>query len=429
MDLYPEKNMGMAMVILYNKPKHLNMKFLIILLPAILLYLTASAQYATDTFDQYTLLRLDSITTEGPQKHFMFNRFGDNWFASLSAGGQVYFGDEDGMKSLGEPITPTFEFSVGKWIHPVLAFRARVGGGKIKGYSTGTIPPIGDGYIVDGPDADSLYTQKWNQVFVDAEVMLDMSNIFGGYKRERFYSVITYVGAGMNFARHQRTKVDPDRVASFNAGIINRFRLGGSFDINIEFKGTQVNQTFDREQTLKFWEGYGAIVAGITCRIGKSGDRLFRKGRDTRTTVNRYYQTTSPAPAVVPPVAEVITKEVIIDEQRTLLLATPVAVFFELDKSVILNRAKVNINFVADVIKKSNGAKFRLIGSADSYTATPAYNQQLSMRRCEAVRDWLVNEYGVNPDQLILDPIGGIDRYRPPYVNRMVIIKQEEMKE
>ncbi|NML37259.1 hypothetical protein HHL17_08610 [Chitinophaga sp. G-6-1-13] len=261
------------------------MKHLLTLLASILIFNVVAGQQNPDSSGDYVLHRLAIPTTEeAQQQHYMFNGFWDNWFASLSGGGQVYFGDEDGLRPLGDRITPTFEFAAGKWIHPVFGLRARVGGGDIKGYSTGTIPQIGHGYTKGGPSENHIYLQKWSQIFVDGEIMFDLSNIFNGYKRERVYSVITYVGVGMNSALYQPKKIDPDRVASCDLGIINRFRIAKYFDVNLELKGTRVDQTFDREQTLKYWEGYVAVIAGITYRFGEAGDRLFRKCHNSGPT-------------------------------------------------------------------------------------------------------------------------------------------------
>ena len=43
---------------------------------------------------------------------FVTNRFWDNWFISISAGGQVYFGEFDSKEDFGRRITPTFDFSM-----------------------------------------------------------------------------------------------------------------------------------------------------------------------------------------------------------------------------------------------------------------------------------------------------------------------------
>ena len=59
---------------------------------------------------------------------FVTNRFWDNWFISVGAGGQIYFGEYDSKTDFGKRLTPAFDLSVGKWFMPTLGARAQVGG-------------------------------------------------------------------------------------------------------------------------------------------------------------------------------------------------------------------------------------------------------------------------------------------------------------
>jgi len=89
-------------------------------------------QKRTDTLDypnEKVIVETDSTTTTYPGTRFMYNTFWQNWFISAAAGGQVYFGDEDQMKPLGKRITATYEAAFGKWVHPAIALRFKMGGG------------------------------------------------------------------------------------------------------------------------------------------------------------------------------------------------------------------------------------------------------------------------------------------------------------
>jgi len=356
----------------------------------------------------------------------MFNSFWDNWFASAGAGGQVYFGDEDVIKPLGKRITATYEAAVGKWIHPAIGLRAKLGGGVVKGYSTGKLPTIGHSLIVGNPDADGIFTQRWHQLYVEMDLLVDLGNAIGGYKRDRFYAPIVFIGGGAAFAQNQ-PEHNGDRSAILSFGVINKFRLTKYFDANLEIKNSIVDQTYDREQSQKYYESFLAVTAGITYHFGEPGIWAFNKGAGAKVVVQR---TLTHIPTI--PVKERSTDTVIRQEtvrevlvEKKLVLTHPMAIFFELDKADISDRAMVNLAFVADIIKSSKGARFRLVGSADKKTATPAHNKVLSDRRCIAVRDYLVKVLVVDPDQLVMAPIGGIDRFKPDRVNRAVIISQE----
>ena len=70
----------------------------------------------------------------------------------------------------------------------------------------------------------------------------------------------------------------------------------------------------------------------------------------------------------------------------------------------------------------SDTLEFYVLGAADSLTGSKRHNDWLSEHRCQAARDALVKTYGVNPNQLILVPMGGITAYEPKEVNRMAMV-------
>ena len=82
---------------------------------------------------------------------------------------------------------------------------------------------------------------------------------------------------------------------------------------------------------------------------------------------------------------------------------------FIVDRWDLLSREKVNLQSVADIMKSTPSVKYLLCGYADKQTATPSHNLMLSKNRVEAVYNFLVNELGVNPDQLVTDYKGGVD--------------------
>lgn len=61
------------------------------------------------------------------------NRFWNNWFISLGAGGQVYFGDHDKQIDLKKRIAPALDVAVGKWFTPGIGVRIMYSGLKSKG--------------------------------------------------------------------------------------------------------------------------------------------------------------------------------------------------------------------------------------------------------------------------------------------------------
>jgi len=405
-----------------------------LLIIGLLMSVSAMGQKRTDTVaypNEKLIIETDSLTTVKPAGGYMFNGFWDNWFVAGGIGAQVFWGNENDLKPMGKRITPTYEGSVGKWVHPYYGFRGKMGGGEIKSFSTGTLPVQGrKSLIVGGPDEHGVYNMKWHHLYGEVDFMVDLMNIIGGYKPDRFYSAIPYVGAGLDFV-HDQPKHDADRSATGVLGVINRFRISRSFDANLEFRGALVKQTFDRQVSGVDFEALSTLSVGIAWRIGSGGKRPFRQATNISTIVER--RLVGEIPLRKDSIVR-LNRDSIVQVIRDSIagtrhvLAGPVAIFFEKNKSDITGASKVNLAFIADIIKGSGGAKFMLTGSADSYTATPDYNLQLSVRRSKAVKDYLTQVLMVDPAQLILDPVGGIDRYNPAYVNRVVIIRQEDVQ-
>ncbi|MHA4809105.1 OmpA family protein [Flavitalea flava] len=407
--------------------------FAALILSGSLLSGSAIGQKRADTLqypNEKVIVETDSSIKFSQGGRYNFNRFWDNWFVTAGAGGQIFFGNEDGLKPVGKRITATYELSVGKWVHPALGFRVKIGGGPVKGYSSGKLTSIGHSLIVGGADADGIFTQKWNQFYGELDFLVDLNNAIGGYKRERLYSAVFYAGVGIAKASDQ-PKNDGDRTAMATLGLLNRFRVAKNFDLNLEIKNAFVDHTYDREESNKNFETFLGVTAGITYRFGQAGDRLFKKPISSVTAIQSSYNHLPAIPAREPArERDTLIQPEIIREKETVVekkvtLTQPIAVFFELGSSTITGTAKVNLSFAADVIKSSGGARFRLIGSADRATATPKYNQALSTRRSNSVRDYLVKILMVDPGQLIIEPRGGIDQYSPTKVNRTVIIRQD----
>ena len=121
------------------------------------------------------------------------NRFGANWFISGGVGAQMYFGDNDGKADFGKRLAPALDIAVGKWFTPGIGLRVAYNGLQAKGAT-----PYANGPLVDGGQySNGYYKEKWNVVNLHGDVLLNLTNMFCGYKEDRLYSFIPYVGAGV----------------------------------------------------------------------------------------------------------------------------------------------------------------------------------------------------------------------------------------
>ena len=100
------------------------------------------------------------------------------------------------------------------------------------------------------------------------------------------------------------------------------------------------------------------------------------------------------------------TKEVITTKE---FVTYPHFVNFAINKTEVTDQEKVNLQYVADMIKSVPDKKFSVVGYADKQTGTNERNAQLAKDRAQNVYNVLTKQYGVKASQLTLDSKGGVD--------------------
>lgn len=112
--------------------------------------------------------------------------------------------------------------------------------------------------------------------------------------------------------------------------------------------------------------------------------------------------------------------------EKNTVATFPYLVNFVINKTDVVNREKVNLQAVADMIKATPGKKYNVVGYADAQTGNAEGNAQLAQSRAQNVYDILVNQYGVSRDSLVLDSKGGVDNmyYDDAQLSRSVIISE-----
>ena len=77
----------------------------------------------------------------------------------------------------------------------------------------------------------------------------------------------------------------------------------------------------------------------------------------------------------------------------------PTDLLFEYDSSTLKPAAAESLAKLGTLISRNAGATFRIEGHTDSF-GTDAYNQELSVRRAEEVKEWLQKNMGISPDRI-----------------------------
>lgn len=367
---------------------------------------------------------IDVQSKGGP---YITNRFFDNWFISVGGGVQVYFGENDSHGSFGKRLAPALDVSVGKWITPAVGVRMQYSGLQAKGWSYGLEP------YSKGVAEDNFYKEKFSTLNLHADVLWNISNAISGYREDRFWDFIPYVGFG--WARSWANDRHKNEIAG-TVGLLNNMRISNAFDINLEVKMMVVNQRFDHVVRGHAFEAMGTVTAGITYNFPVRG---FKRASDIIVvddntqfinTINDLQNQLAKAQAAREALAKQLAAEQA-KEAKVIKEMYPVlpdlAIFFEIGRAKISDKEMINIGYIADVIKKVPDKKFILFASADKETGTPAFNQKLSEKRGNAVFEVLTKKFGINPDQLKIQAVGSSDqRFTGAPLNRVVVIEDNE---
>ena len=369
------------------------------------------------------------IDVQGQKGPYVTNGFWDNWFISAGGGVQVYFGQSDTYGDFGKRISPALDVSLGKWITPSTGVRLQYSGLKAKGWTHGLLP-----YSDGRADAKGYYKESFNTMNLHADFLWNMSNAIGG-ERDRFWNVIPFAGVG--WARSSANSTHKDEIA-FTVGLLHNWRLSDALDMNIEMKSMLVNQRFALSDGPKGANALGSLTVGLTYKFGKRG---FQRASDLIVVEDntRYVEQIAALESMLAKaeqkrlqlLQQLEDRNDELTEERSIEVPVPVmpelAIFFEIGKAKLTDKAMINIGYLADAIKQFPNKKFILFASADKETGTPEFNMQLSKKRGDAVYNALVDKFGVDPGQLTVQAVGSQEqKYDGAQLNRVVVIEDEE---
>lgn len=348
------------------------------------------------------------------------NRFGSNWFLSGGVGAQMYFGDNDSKADFGKRISPALDITVGKWFTPGLGLRVAYNGLQAKGAS----PSANELYVKGGTYSNGYYKQKWNIANFHGDVLFNLSNMFCGYNEKRVYSFIPYVGAGLAVSLSE----PHEKNLGLNIGLINRFRLSSALDFNVELRGLLMKNAFGGMGK----EAMGGVTVGLTYKFNKRSWNAVptvpmvpeSQLNDIREKVNSLRGENE---SLKHDLVEARNKkpEVIV-KKEVVSIVPRLIVVFNIGKSNIAKREYMNIETIAKAIKENSAKVYTVTGYADKATGSAEYNMKLSKKRAEAVRDLMVNEFGVSASQLKVDYKGGVGNmfYDSAKLSRVAIVEE-----
>lgn len=383
---------------------------------------------------------------EDPAQGMIFNKFENNWFITVDGGVNVLSTKYDSDMQLKHRIAPAADVQLGKWFSPLIGFRGGFTWLNNKGITNGKnvfgiVRPEKDVVATYNTNNDQLrYETCLNQLGVNFDAMLNVTNWLCGYKPNRFYNFVAYVG-GVSYWGYQHkngndkaldTSVNQNRLG-LRGGVINSINLTNALALSLDLRftgvGSNCNDLGENGRGIIYdnSKNWSAFV-GLTYNFGK-------------TTWN------APIVPVCPPAQDCTPIQARLDDAEARLadcqrkldeclrrpipapvvkecIAPITTVYYTIGSSRV-SRIDANVlRSVAAQMKADTSKKYDICGWADNYTGSEALNARLRTARANAVKAILIRN-GVKADQLNVTTNPG-DRYTGKenvYLDRCVTIQ------
>ena len=364
----------------------------------------------------------DYFKREQPRtKGFVVNGFWDNWEIQGGVGPTFNIGTGSGAS---DAMRVGGFVGVGKWIHPIFGVRMVGEGGQ---------------FCQRMP---SGRTTKWSYLFFHPDIMLDLTNWVGGYKPDRFWNMIVFLGGGVGSSALNSPK---RRTVQFvgDAGVQSRFRAGNAVSVDLTVQYMLADADFRPAPALKSNRFHGlGIFVGATYRFNKRGfERSGISEADAKAmldNVRRSAERAQEAQAAAQAAQAEANKQIkkskqansevrrlegenaaLRDKLQKSALAVPVArtdskspakvkidgkdciglLLYKCGYSVLTADHKAQLNIIAEHIKSTDNKVFCIDGFADKATGSPQANERLARKRARIVADYLIGR-GVEPSRL-----------------------------
>jgi len=380
---------------------------------------------------------------------YLASKLGQNWF--ITADGTVNWWQGSDRNPVGNYMTfngPSFggSLSLGKWITHNIGLRLTYDVNQGQSYIQGRHINLTTINFLYGdnptPDANDYYKTNFMYHNLHGDVIISPVDLIKGYYNpKRFYTPILFVGMGAAcVSEHvfvtQSLLNDEARnfELTFNAGLINNFRLSNALDLNLTlamsgqewhidswYYENGVSSGSPRPRFADF--NYQAAL-GLTWYLlrGRIYELPYNYEKEMKEMENRIKHLEDELANIEPVEIHDTIVQFINTETEGEIVSFPLSIFFNKDSYQLMSRRDlVNLREIANVAMEK-GWKIRLRGSCDSATATPAYNQRLSENRCRKIQMELL-EMGVPEDQMILVPVGGVKELDPTEYDRRVLIE------
>lgn len=360
---------------------------------------------------------------------FVTNSLWDNWEISAGVGMGTALSSGTNLGPKNERLGFEGNFSVAKWLHPVFGARIQLQGGKFNNFH---------------PQYGKL---GWPYLFVHVDAMANLSNWIAGYKEDRIYYAVPFVGMGYMTSNFTSASQDDSHIngslRDFAAtyGLINKFRVSNSFDINLELKGiiaaaaaspaqldglvmmgftasAGVTYRFNQRDFKRGVPGYTAAdIERLNDNVNESRENLAASKSENEELKNLLASSEARAAKAEQKVAEQaaimegLTAErdslqQIVERDMAGYSMTGTTVFFDYGMSILKETDKIRLALIAEQINNdASDRTYCVYGYADMETGSPAGNKRVAENRAKNVYNCLI-QLGVSPERISYQGMG-----------------------
>lgn len=357
---------------------------------------------------------------EDPAQGYTFNRFRDNWFIQAEGGVNVILGQTDKVAKFGDRIAPAFGIQGGKWFSPLMGLRGGItylgqkGAANIDAVERGAYGlEMKNGELKHfEKDGNTYYSTHVGQLGVNFDAMLNITNWWCGYKPNRVYNFIAYVGGATYLGfEHKFDKAGNndgwdkhyDTSLALRGGFINSFNVSKQVALSLDIRYTAMSSNCEAPMANAMNNNIAALL-GVTylfnqrtwtapivpvipviedcdpikARLAECEGRL----QDTQRKLDECLRRPAPkAPEAAPCIQNLAT------------------VYYPIGSATVSRTDRNVLKSVAATMKADTSKKYVVCGWADNYTGTDEINKRLRKNRVNGVYDKLIKE-GVPASQL-----------------------------
>ena len=390
--------------------------------------LMMSAQ-TVNSLEQQTIYgtKVEEQSVVSSNHQVITNFFRHNWFVLGDAGVNAYWADYTSKGSLSSRLTPQFNIGAGKWFVPGFGAKLQFTGFRSRAdkWSEGFYTHTSDQYLDSEGNPYWKERVKWFNFNLD--LMFNISRIIKGYEGigspDLMNQFIGSIGLGVTHPYDFPRYPNNDFAGHIELQYSRFFSEKKDFSLDVRFRTILQSTQYDGVADYYFDKNFSLNV-GMTYYFKERG------WKRTVTNTTYYLADLAAINALHEEIARLKNAKtpvdtVIVNQE---LITFPYLVNFVIDRVEVVNRERVNLRVVAEMMKTTPNQKYLICGYADKYTGSVERNIWLGEHRSKNVYKVLTEEFGVPASQLVLDDKGGVDNmfYDDPQLSRSAIITRYE---